>query len=385
MKQNCTKKPLSELLTQHTDVEKVSDVKKERYITLSSYGNGAHERVIKDGKYPVPFSGYRVSAGQFIYSRIDARNGAYDIIPSELDGCVVSKDFPVFDVDTSLVLPRFLLKSVLSSSFIEQVRLSSFGATNRMRIKEDVFGSYLINIPPLEEQAKIVECLDKVQSIIDFRRSEINRMDELIKARFVEMFGDPVNNPLENKVFSLDEVCTKITDGTHDTPERYSDGYLLITGKNIRSTGIILDDVEYVSEADHRIIYARCNPEYEDVLYTNIGVNYGTACLNDLEYEFSMKNVALLKPNKEFINGYYLWICLNLMREYILDMNKVGGAQTFLGLATIKRIKIPIPPLSLQQEFINVINQINQSKKTISQSIEELQLLFESLMQEYFG
>ena len=213
MKQNCTKKPLSELLTQHTDVEKVSDVKKERYITLSSYGNGAHERVIKDGKYPVPFSGYRVSVGQFIYSRIDARNGAYDIIPSELDGCVVSKDFPVFDVDTSIVLPHFLLKSVLSSSFIEQVRLSSFGATNRMRIKEDVFGSYLINIPPLEEQAKIVGCLDKVQSIIDLRRSEMNRMDELIKARFVELFGDIVINPMGYREATVSEYC-QMTQGT---------------------------------------------------------------------------------------------------------------------------------------------------------------------------
>lgn len=72
----------------------------------------------------------------------------------------------------------------------------------------------------------------------------------------------------------------------------------MLTGKNIRSTGILFDDVEYVSDEDHKIIYGRCNPEYGDVLYTNIGVNYGTACFNNLDFEFSMKNVALLKPKR---------------------------------------------------------------------------------------
>ena len=120
--------------------------------------------------------------------------------------------------------------------------------------------------------------------------------------------------------------------------------------------------MEYVSEEDHRIIYDRCNPEFEDVLYTNIGVNYGTACINDLDYEFSMKNVALLKPDRSRINGYYLWICLNLMRNYILMMNQVGGVQTFMGLATIKKIRIPIPPIALQNEFITVIKQVDKSK-----------------------
>ena len=138
----------------------------EHYITLSSYGKGAHERVIKDGKYPVPFLGYRVSTGQFIYSRIDARNGAYDIVGPELDGFVVSKDFPVYEIDTKKVLPRFLLRSVLSKSFIHQVKNSSFGATNRMRIKEEVFETYSIVLPPLNEQNLIVKKINLHISII---------------------------------------------------------------------------------------------------------------------------------------------------------------------------------------------------------------------------
>ncbi len=250
---------------------------------------------------------------------------------------------------------------------------------------DDYVSRYDVAEADYSKQKEICIHLDKLYSIIKMREDEIARLDELIKARFVELFGDPVSN---SKCFTKEElgkVCTKITDGTHDTPERYSEGYLLITGKNIRASGIIYDYVEYVSEEDHKVIYARCNPEYEDVLYTNIGVNYGTACLNDLQYEFSMKNVALLKPDRNRINGYYLWICLNLMRDHILLMNQVGGAQTFMGLATIKKIVIPIPPIELQNGFIDDIKQVDKSKVAVQKSLDETQRLFDSLMQEYFG
>ena len=252
-------------------------------------------------------------------------------------------------------------------------------------INMSILRGFEVPIRKLHEQQEITNILDKTSSIIEGRRQELDKLDELIKARFVEMFGDPVNNSKSFVKEELGNVCTKITDGTHDTPERYSEGFLLITGKNIRAFGIIYDDVEYVSEEDHKVIYARCNPEYEDVLYTNIGVNCGTACLNDLQYEFSMKNVALLKPDRSRINGYYLWICLNLMRDYILRMNQVGGAQTFMGLATIKKIVIPIPPIELQNSFIDFIKQVDKSKVALQKALDETQTLFDSLMQKYFG
>ncbi len=250
---------------------------------------------------------------------------------------------------------------------------------------DDYVSRYEVKDADYLHQKEICVHLDKLYSIVKMREKELVKLDELIKARFVEMFGDPVNNSKSFVKEELGNVCTKITDGTHDTPERYSEGFLLITGKNIRASGIIYDDVEYVSEEDHKVIYARCNPEYEDVLYTNIGVNYGTACLNDLQYEFSMKNVALLKPDRSRINGYYLWICLNLMRDFILRMNQVGGAQTFMGLATIKKIVIPIPPIELQNRFIDFIKQVDNTKKRVKEAQEETQTLFDSLMQKYFG
>ena len=178
------------------------------------------------------------------------------------------------------------------------------------------------------------------------------------------MFGDIVLNDKHHGQYILNDVCVKITDGTHDTPKRIENGYLFLTGKNIRANGIIYDEIEYVSKEVHKEIYKRCNPEYGDVLYTNIGVNYGTACLNNRTDEFSMKNIALLKPNKKILNSYYLWYCLNLMRDFILEKNQAGGAQTFMGLATIKNIKIQVPSIELQNQFASFVQQVDKSKFT---------------------
>ena len=103
----------------------------------------------------------------------------------------------------------------------------------------------------------------------------------------------------------LEEVCTKITDGTHDTPERLTEGIKFITGKHIRPFSIDYNNSDYVTIKVHTEIYKRCNPEYGDILYTNIGVNYATAAMNTVNYEFSMKNVALLKYNRTILSGRF--------------------------------------------------------------------------------
>lgn len=149
--------PIKDVLYQQTQTENFSNTKAETFVTVSIRGGGAKQRIIKDGKWPVPFSGYRVKGGQFIYSRIDARNGAFAILPDALNHAVVSKDFPVFDILTEKILPSVLLFSVLQEGFIKQIQNSSFGATNRQRIKENVFGNYTITLPPLDLQNQFAD------------------------------------------------------------------------------------------------------------------------------------------------------------------------------------------------------------------------------------
>ena len=174
---NYPKIQLKEVLNQKQQVEKVENTKLERFVTVGINGKGARERIIKDEKWPVPFVGYRVKGGQFIYSRIDARNGAFAIIPNYLNNAVVSKDFPIFDIDYNKIKPDILLFSLLEESFIDIIKNSSFGATNRQRIKEGTFLNYKIYLPPITLQnqfSEIVKQIDKqkFESMIQLKMME---------------------------------------------------------------------------------------------------------------------------------------------------------------------------------------------------------------------
>ena len=180
---------LQEVLNQNDNMEKVENTKIEKFVTVGINGKGARERIIKDGKWPVPFVGYRVKGGQFIYSRIDARNGAFAIIPNSLNNAVVSKDFPIFDIDYNKIKPDILLFSLLEESFIDIIKNSSFGATNRQRIKEGTFLNYKIYLPPITLQnqfSQIVKQIDKQKFEIE---KSLKETQELYESLMEKYFG----------------------------------------------------------------------------------------------------------------------------------------------------------------------------------------------------
>ena len=284
--------------------------------------------------------------------------GAINIASEE---CCIGRGLAAVRALKGKCLYEFLYYALQSNT--EELKSQGTGSTFKAISKQILANSELPDIT-LEEQHRIVNRLLKVDTLIENANEQLRLFDQLVKSRFIEMFGDIVLNDKHHGQYILNDVCVKITDGTHDTPKRIENGYLFLTGKNIRANGIIYDEIEYVSKEVHKEIYKRCNPEYGDVLYTNIGVNYGTACLNNRTDEFSMKNIALLKPNKKILNSYYLWYCLNLMRDFILEKNQAGGAQTFMGLATIKNIKIQVPSIELQNQFASFVQQVDKSKFT---------------------
>jgi type I restriction enzyme S subunit len=244
-----------------------------------------------------------------------------------------------------------------------------------------------IPLPPLTTQKRIAEILDASDALRRKDQELLKKYDELAQVIFIDMFGDPVKNGRGWDVKKLDEVCLKITDGTHDTPERLTEGVKFITGKHIRPYFIDYQNSDYVTAEIHAEIYRRCNPEFGDVLYTNIGVNYATAAMNTVNYEFSMKNVALLKYNRELLTGRFLEYQLN--NDYFKDRLKtitgIGGAQQFLSLAQIKSIKLLVPSLSLQLIFEEKINTLFTSVFKQKESKSLSNNLFDSLIQKTFN
>jgi type I restriction enzyme S subunit len=289
-----------------------------------------------------------------------------------------------FAKDPSKVYPKFAYYYLYGNiNLLEE----GFKGAGLKHISKGYINEILIPLPPLATQKRIAEILDAADVLRRKDQEILKKYYELAQSIFIDMFGDPVKNGRGWDVKKLDEVCLKITDGTHDTPERLTEGVKFITGKHIRPYFIDYQNSDYVTAEIHAEIYRRCNPEFGDVLYTNIGVNYATAAMNTVNYEFSMKNVALLKYNRELLTGRFLEYQLN--NDYFKDRLKtitgIGGAQQFLSLAQIKSIKLLVPSLSLQLIFEEKINTLFTSVFKQKESISLSNNLFHSLIQKTFN
>lgn len=255
-------------------------------------------------------------------------------------------------------------------------------------IGKSVLENLEINVPSLPEQQKIAAHLDSIQSAIDNKKQQLQQLDELVKSKFVEMFGE---NPVESgkwKVETLGNLCTKLNDGTHHSPENYDVGdFKYITAKNIKEDGYDFSDLKFVTKQVHETIFSRCNPEYGDVLYIKDGATTGIAMINTLREEFSLlSSVALLKYKRDIINGFYLCAILNDKNMYYKIREGMGGAAiTRLTIEKIKNIKISVPPIELQNDFATFVQKIDTVKSIIKTQLNDLNELLESKMDEYFG
>ncbi len=222
---------------------------------------------------------------------------------------------------------RFLQKK------FQYIRNNCTGATIPY-VSRNVLENIKIPLPQIEEQKRIDAILDKTDTLRQKRKESIRLLNEFLRSVFLDMFGEKDLSNSNYDIKTLDEISKKITDGTHDTPIRLTEGIKFITGKHIRPFNIDFKNSDYVSIEDHAQIYKRCNPEYDDILYTHIGANIGTAARNSVKYEFSMKNVALIKPDKEKISSRFLEFILNLpsAKSRILGERSIGGAQRFFSI-----------------------------------------------------
>lgn len=188
--------------------------------------------------------------------------------------------------------------------------------------------------------------------------------------------------PEEWEVRSLAEVSSKITDGTHDTPTPVRSGIPFLTAIHIKENFIDYDGCLFLSEEDHRVIFARCNPNRGDVLMVNIGAGVATTSFVDVDFEFSLKNVALVKPAISLVNGRYLNHCLIRRKSAITHALSSGGAQPFLSLTQIGQIRIPAPPLPEQCAIAEALSDVDALIGSLDQLIAKKRDLKQAAMQQ---
>lgn len=247
-----------------------------------------------------------------------------------------------------------------------------------------------IPLPNVEEQNKIVETLEKVDELISCRKEQLAKLDELVKARFVEMFGSITDNKKNLDIVSIDELCTLIKDGTHQTPtytEDKQNGFVFLSSKDVMTQKICWDDIKYIPLELHEKLYATIQPKRNDILMSKNGVNYGVAAVNDTDKIFDIYvSLALLRPKTDIVNPVYLRCVINNPdTKHQFDSSIKGIGVPNLHLGEIKKTKVLLPQMEKQNEFVVFVEQTEKTKAEVQKSLDELEILKKSLMQKYFG
>jgi len=288
----------------------------------------------------------------------------------------------------NIIKPQYITYYFCSEIFKNQITRIAKKSVNQASFTTTDLKKIKVSIPPLSTQQQIVSELDALSDIITKKKQQLEELDKLAQATFYDMFGDPVSNKKGWEMKKLKQMCTKLNDGTHFSPISTKEGdFKYITAKNIKKSGFDFSNLTYISEKDHREIFSRFNPEYGDILYIKDGATTGIAQINTLKEEFSLlSSVALLKYDRALVHGYYLRDMLNNESVYRFIRSNMGGvAITRLTIQKINMFTLPIPPLSLQENYCDKISVLEKQKKLINKSIGDVQLLFDYTMDKYFN
>lgn len=214
-----------------------------------------------------------------------------------------------------------------------------------------------IKYPDLIEQQKIVKILDEVEEIIAGQTEQIKKLDDLIKARFVEMFGNCKNE------IPLNDLCLIITDGTHQSPKFQEFGIPFIFVSNLVKNTITYNSEKYISDETYHELMKRTPIERGDVLLSTVG-SYGhpAVVVEDKKFLFQ-RHIAYMKPKHNLVNSFYLHSALLSPGGQRQIEEKVKGiAQKTLNLSEIRKILIPIPSIEEQNQFAAFVAQVDKSK-----------------------
>ena len=287
----------------------------------------------------------------------------------------------------------YLCKLLLSKKdyFNSQAR----GATIK-GIKIDVVAN--IDVPEIDyaTQRKIAETLSKVDELIAFRDQQLTKLDELVKARFVEMFGEPIGNPMGWPVNHLVEISQLITNG--NTPKGGSENYVetgiaFLRSQNVWRNRIDLSDVVYIDEDTHRAM-KKSSVCHNDILITKTGrINTENSSLGRAALFQGKDNSANINGHvylvrlKEGVNPRFVVTILTgeAYRKYIRKVCVGGIDKRQINLEQVEEFPIIKPPLLMQNDFAAFVEHVDQQKQTVQQSLEKLELMKKALMQEYFG
>lgn len=311
-----------------------------------------------------------------------AKNGTTGV------AAIVDRD-DIFDVYVSLavlrpkkeIYPHYLLYAINSPVAKRQFNagLKGIGVPN---LHLSVIRNTRINVCNYERQVEICDILEKISNVIEARKQELEKLDKLIKARFVEMFN------LNDCFYGTFGEDTDFVDYRGKTPKLSEVGTVRMVNAKSVGKGVFKDVNEYVTEEVYSDWMHRGFGYPGDVLFVTEGHTFGNTCLVP-EYlkKFALgQRVITIKGHKDIVDNVFLCTYMQL-NQFIQDINiyRTGGTAQGIRSKDLEKVRIPLPEYEMQREFATFASQVNKSKAAIQKALDKTQLLFDSLMQKYFG
>ena len=303
------------------------------------------------------------------------------------DAGIVSPAYGIWDVDQSQIHPEFLEYALRSNRALQYYKAKLRGSTARRRsLPTPTLLAFTIPLPSLEEQKAILDYIARAKSIIEKRKAQIFELNELIKARFVEMFGDPNINEKQWEKGKINDVGTCVAGATPSTNvnEYWEGGTIPWMSSGEVNKGRIYETDSFITQLGYDNASTKMVPAKTVVLaMAGQGKTRGTAAITEIELCTNQSICSIV--NNDRVNPEYLLFFLKLQYKELRGASTNTDGRGGLNLKIIGNYSIMIPPIDLQNNFAEFVKQVDKSKSVVQKSLDEARILYDSLMQQYFG
>lgn len=328
-----------------------------------------------------------VPRGYFAYNPSRINVGSIDWQNYE-DKVIVSPLYVVFGV-SKYIDQQYLLHYFKSDKMLTLIKEYATGSV-RDNLKLSSLEEFPVKLRPIDEQRKIAAILDKIGDLISKRRQQLDKLDEMIKARFMEIFGDPETNTKNWRVLPMSKICSVGSSKRIYQSEQSSSGvpfWRISDLTNLITTGTVTPEL-YIPEERYKELKTQGQvPAPGDILITSRGTlgQCYIVKVNDRFY-FQDGMISWLSGYMDGVTPLYISYLFTMpgFRKQI-DSMQAGSTVAYLSITMIKKLKVMLPDIESQQQFASFVSKTEKTKTTISRSLEKMETLKKALMQEYFG
>jgi type I restriction enzyme S subunit len=331
--------------------------------------------------------------GQLLFGRRRAYQKKMSLAPC--DG-ICSGDITVIAAKPENIMPELLPFYLRTDAFFDFAMRGSGGSLSP-RVKWSHISDYEFDLPPMDEQKKLAELLWAANDLKEKYKKAITATDEMLKAKFREMFGDAGDNSSrggaktrrggshgvtsKHPMVPLEEVCKILTDGTHLPPKFSDSGIPFLFVSNIQNNKLTYETNKYITLEQYKVLIKRTPIEIGDVLLTTVG-SYGNPAVVESDKPFCFqRHIAYLKLKRDLIEPNFLHaVLLSEKVRNQIDTAAQGCAQKTVTLTSLRSIQIPLPPLSLQREFVAIADKAESAKANLKKSIAAIDQVMKGLI-----